>query len=362
METELLAFGYETPRLAFVSASSAKLASFQCTYSDPVDQVSLDVREVQPENGTPEESIREVAREKARAAFAIIKRPLIVQDAGLFIAALGDGNFPGPFTKQVGKSLGPNAFMEMLRSTVGEAPEASWVECAVYEDAHSRKVVTRTRRGSLVLAPMVEANKHSGLLGRFFKHEDSKMTVGEMSEDEWFAYEKGINHSEDSALCALGRLLAENEGECTLANTNLIFSFLGDELKHSAINLRKSTFSIEGHTFPQISSARFRDGLLTVYISQGVRMTGTCPHACPRACRLENCGEGWKVLMASEEAIHSVEPFPCVFIGRTVHAELSVTFLSDGRFSIYGGVEGRRISADEILNVFGSVLEDGKVE
>jgi non-canonical purine NTP pyrophosphatase (RdgB/HAM1 family) len=57
----------------------------------PLERVALDLPELQAA------TTREVALEKARAAYAALQRPVIVEDAGLEFAAFG--GFPGPFIK-----------------------------------------------------------------------------------------------------------------------------------------------------------------------------------------------------------------------------------------------------------------------
>ena len=76
---------------ALVTGNENKWREAQRILGRPLERVSLDLPEVQAA------STREVALEKARAAFAALGRPLIVEDAGLELAALG--GFPGPFIK-----------------------------------------------------------------------------------------------------------------------------------------------------------------------------------------------------------------------------------------------------------------------
>ena len=57
----------------------------------PLERLALDLPELQAP------TTREVALEKAKAAFATVGKPVIVEDAGFEIAALG--SFPGPFIK-----------------------------------------------------------------------------------------------------------------------------------------------------------------------------------------------------------------------------------------------------------------------
>lgn len=57
----------------------------------PIERVELDLEELQAE------SVRAVALAKAQVAFQKLGRPVIVEDAGVELLALG--GFPGPFVK-----------------------------------------------------------------------------------------------------------------------------------------------------------------------------------------------------------------------------------------------------------------------
>lgn len=75
----------------FVTSNVNKWHEAQRILGYAIDRVELDVDEVQAE------SVRAVALAKARAAYAKLQRPVIVEDAG--VELLGLGGFPGPFIK-----------------------------------------------------------------------------------------------------------------------------------------------------------------------------------------------------------------------------------------------------------------------
>jgi XTP/dITP diphosphohydrolase len=76
---------------ALVTGNRNKWVEAERICGRSLERIEVDLPEIQAA------TIREVAIEKARAAFAAVSRPLIVEDAGLELAALG--GFPGPFTK-----------------------------------------------------------------------------------------------------------------------------------------------------------------------------------------------------------------------------------------------------------------------
>jgi XTP/dITP diphosphohydrolase len=70
---------------------------------------------------------------KARNAFALVKKPLIVDDTGLFFEALG--NFPGPFPKKVQREIGLEGVLKKLEGKRREAYFKSLV-CYINESRH----------------------------------------------------------------------------------------------------------------------------------------------------------------------------------------------------------------------------------
>jgi XTP/dITP diphosphohydrolase len=57
-------------------------------------------------------SLEDIAREKAKSAFAKLNRPVIVEDDGLFIDCLG--GFPGPYSSFVSKTIGNDGILKLL--------------------------------------------------------------------------------------------------------------------------------------------------------------------------------------------------------------------------------------------------------
>ena len=59
-------------------------------------------------------SIYDIARKKAQNAFSIHKKPLIIEDDGLFIDSLG--GFPGPYSSYVFKTIGNKGILDLLKN------------------------------------------------------------------------------------------------------------------------------------------------------------------------------------------------------------------------------------------------------
>jgi non-canonical purine NTP pyrophosphatase (RdgB/HAM1 family) len=103
-----------------VTGNDHKWHEAQRILGAPLERVRLDLPELQ------EESIAAVAREKAFAAFDKLQRPLIVEDAGIELVALG--GFPGPFIKFWERQGG---LKSICRSLDGQENRQAFAVCAL---------------------------------------------------------------------------------------------------------------------------------------------------------------------------------------------------------------------------------------
>src|SRR5260221_8112081 len=93
-------------KLCFVSSNSQKALEVQMILELPVYTKSIELKELQSMD------IEEVVRQKATDAFAQTKKPVIVDDVGLYIQAWN--GFPGPFVKHLISSGGCNLLWKMM--------------------------------------------------------------------------------------------------------------------------------------------------------------------------------------------------------------------------------------------------------
>ncbi len=63
------------------------------------------------------DSLRDIAVVKAQDAFSKFKRPIVIEDGGLFINSL-DG-FPGPYSSYVFKTIGNKGILNLLKKSRG---------------------------------------------------------------------------------------------------------------------------------------------------------------------------------------------------------------------------------------------------
>ena len=62
---------------------------------------------------TQSDSIKEIALKKARSAFNLCKKPVIIEDDGLFIKSLK--GFPGPYSSYAFRTIGNNGILKLMK-------------------------------------------------------------------------------------------------------------------------------------------------------------------------------------------------------------------------------------------------------
>lgn len=126
-----------------VTGNENKWIEAQRILGTTLERVALDLPEIQAP------TTREVALEKARAAFALLKKPVIVEDAGVELAAFG--SFPGPFIKFWEKLGGLES---ICRALDGAGSRAATAVCALgIVDATGERVIEGRSEGSIASAP-----------------------------------------------------------------------------------------------------------------------------------------------------------------------------------------------------------------
>jgi len=104
-------------KVIFISSNEGKLKYLKKYFNLPLENLKLDIPEIQSFN------LKKIAENKARTAYAQIKKPVLVEDVSLEFKALA--NLPGPFIKWFLKSLGNDGLCRLLdgykdRSAVAE--------------------------------------------------------------------------------------------------------------------------------------------------------------------------------------------------------------------------------------------------
>ncbi|MFC2143548.1 non-canonical purine NTP pyrophosphatase [Candidatus Aenigmatarchaeota archaeon] len=81
---------------------------------------------------------------KARHAYSLVKKPLIVDDTGVFFSALD--NFPGPFAKKYFKELGYDGLLKKIN---GKSRRAYFKTLVCYIDGETEKTFEGVHHGRI---------------------------------------------------------------------------------------------------------------------------------------------------------------------------------------------------------------------
>ena len=92
-------------------------------------------------------SIKKIAKFKAENAFSKLKKPLIIEDDGLFITAL-DG-FPGPYSSYVFQKIGNKGILQLLKKN----RKAKFVSIITYFDGKIMKTFEANLFGKISHKP-----------------------------------------------------------------------------------------------------------------------------------------------------------------------------------------------------------------
>jgi len=96
-------------QVAFASTNQNKYREVQSIltlHGIEIEFVRVELVEIQSD------SLEAIAKEKARSAFAQVSKPVIVEDDGLFVSALG--GFPGQYSSYVFKTIGNAGILRLL--------------------------------------------------------------------------------------------------------------------------------------------------------------------------------------------------------------------------------------------------------
>ncbi len=93
-------------KITVVTGNLNKAKEIETITGIPVENVDLEIKEIQSL------SVAEVAKEKAIAAYQQLKRPVVVDDTGMSIVALG--GLPGALVSWFLDSIGPEGLLRLL--------------------------------------------------------------------------------------------------------------------------------------------------------------------------------------------------------------------------------------------------------
>lgn len=167
--------------IRYATGNPGKINSLQ-TVLEPLGysivQAGLNIDEIQAG------SAEEVALDKARKAYAMLKEPIVVQDSAFIIPALG--NFPGPYTKYILETIGVEG---LTRIPKDEQTPCSFQECLVFFDGKTEKVFQTAIPGLIIKDERGPDRKYAtSPLWKVFVPLNQNKTLAEMSKEEMSAW------------------------------------------------------------------------------------------------------------------------------------------------------------------------------
>jgi len=129
--------------LCFVTSNERKIIEAEAILSFPIVICKLDLPELQSLD------FKKIIENKAREAFDILHKPLLVDDAGLCINAWG--GFPGPLVKFLIESGGNDLLVQMMSDESDRGAQA--VSALGYHDGKTVHTFVGRAKGEIVRAP-----------------------------------------------------------------------------------------------------------------------------------------------------------------------------------------------------------------
>ena len=157
--------------ITVVSGNRSKVAEIEGILGRPLLNEALDIAEIQSLD------VEAVARDKAKKAYEILKRPVIVDDTGMSIPALG--GLPGALVAWFLDSVGSEGILRLLGNLTERGASVS--TSIGYADEKGVEVFTGTIYG--VIPSEMQGDGGFGYDPIFIPDGETK-TYAEMSSDE----------------------------------------------------------------------------------------------------------------------------------------------------------------------------------
>lgn len=157
--------------LTFISGNPGKLAQLKRHLHVPVEHRKLDLPEIQSLDP------HEIVERKARAAYAILRSPVLVEDVSLSFHALN--GLPGPLIKWFLQALGNKGLCRLLDSHEDRGATASVV--FAYYDGKTYREFEASVEGTIATEP--RGTNSFGWDATFIPHGSDK-TWGDMRHEE----------------------------------------------------------------------------------------------------------------------------------------------------------------------------------
>jgi XTP/dITP diphosphohydrolase len=157
--------------ITVITGNASKAKEIAAIIGVPVENVSLDIKEVQSLD------VSEVAREKALVAYRALGVPVVVDDTGMSIAALR--GLPGALVVWFLDTIGPEGILRLMREV--EDRRASVSTCIGYCDGSDLQLFEGVIHGTI--SAEMRGTNGFGYDPIFIPNGQSK-TYAEMTADE----------------------------------------------------------------------------------------------------------------------------------------------------------------------------------
>lgn len=171
----------------FATTNKGKFASAKRVlkqYGISTEQADIELPEAQS-------SLEEIAVNKVRFAYKLLRKPVIAMDAGFFIDSLN--GFPMMYVKPVLQTIGVEG---LLKLTEGKQRGCAFKEILCYTDNSKSdpKSFTRIVKGTLALkSDGVMQGKHWSELALIFIPEHATKTMAAMDEREYVKFREQVD-------------------------------------------------------------------------------------------------------------------------------------------------------------------------
>ena len=122
------------------------------------------------------DSLEEIARRSVVEAWKEVGKPVVVEDAGLFIEALN--GFPGPYSSYVYKTIGLNGILKLMEGVYMR--RAKFLSAVAYMDADLTEPVCFVGEAGGRISHRIRGSKGFGFDPIFIPDEGDGRTFGEM--------------------------------------------------------------------------------------------------------------------------------------------------------------------------------------
>lgn len=163
-------------QIVFVTSNSGKVKSAQRDLKG-VDVIQYSAELIEPRS----DDIKEIAKQKVKQAYKIVKKPCIAMDVGFFIDELN--GFPRAYVNHALETIGIEGILKLMEGK--ENRDCKFKECLAYYDGNNMSFFEAETKGKLSNEIKGSYNeKDWSKLSHIFKVKEIGKTIAELNDDE----------------------------------------------------------------------------------------------------------------------------------------------------------------------------------